>query len=110
MKRDDPAILDRGLSESEAVLSEPIAAEIEAADQVVREHVGGLLYFQLRVARAAAIAMDRMPAWDFDYVHKHRERELALARASQHYRSLLAMGGIPADLAEMVLAEGGLTP
>lgn len=77
----------------------------------VLEHHEDFLYFHLVCARNARSAMDRLRAWGPDYVAKHREREHALAQASKHYLRLIDMGAaISPLLAEMVLAEGGLTP
>lgn len=115
MKRDDAHLMEaaeqlaneHGLSAREFELLGGGGPQPKQAD---RERVEDLLYEHLFTARQRAFELDRLEAWGPDYVNKNREREHALARASEHYRQILAWGGqLTPLLAEMVLSEG-LTP
>lgn len=112
MRRDEISL---GHAASDLARGELSRAEDELAGEapeqgLLRAQHEDWLYFHLTVARAALVAMESARPLGATYIAKHRERSNALARASVHYLKLLDMGGVPPLLADMVLAEGGLTP
>ena len=112
MKRDDAAIAHAA---AELALGSLSSVEDELAGaaplaESVREDLEDQLYFHLRVARNALLALEQLPRWGQAYVLKYREREHALAAAARLSLYLSGNGGFLSPLlAEMVLAEEGLS-
>lgn len=80
-----------------------------AFDHPMREHHETWLYYHLVQAANARSDMDRAGCWG-DHEDARRVRENAIARASHHYKALIAMNPMLEPLlAQMALTEG-LTP
>lgn len=77
------------------------------ADHPMREFHETWLYFHLVQAANARRSLDRAPSWT-EYEDARRAREHSIARASDHYRKLIAIVGASIDplLARMALTEG----
>lgn len=80
-----------------------------SVEEARREHHESWLYFHLDQAAKLRQRMDRAPTWsDYDFIDRQRQ-QTHIAKASEHYRALVNLGGLTSLLAEMALAEG-LTP